>query len=130
MIDVKRKVALASCSGMSPNGLVSRVACSDTVEKSEHFISICMGATSADNEGFKKLMKKYPVIAVNGCESECVDKILGKIGVNPTITINVKELLDKSKLCPKNVSRLDEEDEKCVEVVKIKIEEIAETLEG
>jgi uncharacterized metal-binding protein len=63
----QKKVALAACSGMSPNGLITRAACSDTVENSENIISICMGATSADREGFRKLIKKYPIIAVNGC---------------------------------------------------------------
>ena len=65
----KNKVALAGCSGMSPHGLITRVACSDAVEESDNLISICMSATSADREGFRELIKKYPIIAVNGCEN-------------------------------------------------------------
>jgi hypothetical protein len=32
----KNKVSLSSCSGMSPYGLVSRLACADTVYESEN----------------------------------------------------------------------------------------------
>jgi uncharacterized metal-binding protein len=120
----ERKLALAPCSGMSPHGLVTRVACSDTVEKSDKLISICMGATSADREGFRNLIRKYPIIAVNGCEGSCVDKILEQKGVKVSKTINAMEVLNEENLSPNNVSRLDEEGERCVEALKRKIKEI------
>jgi uncharacterized metal-binding protein len=114
----KKKKALAACSGMSPYGLISRVASSDTNLESENTISICISATSADREGFRGLIKKYPVIAINGCEGMCVNKILGQRDVTPIHTINVKEELDQVNLNPSDVSRLDEEGERCVKVVK------------
>lgn len=46
------KIALASCNGMSSNGLVSRVAVGDCKKQNEDVISICMGSTSADVDGF------------------------------------------------------------------------------
>ena len=46
-----KKYALAPCNGMSPNGLVSRVATGDCKKENENVISICMGSTSADIEG-------------------------------------------------------------------------------
>ena len=45
------KIALAPCNGMSPNGLVSRVAVGDCRNENENVISICMGSTSADIDG-------------------------------------------------------------------------------
>lgn len=120
----EKKLALAACSGMSPHGLVTRAACSDTVENSGKIISICMGATSADREGFRDLIKKYPIIAVNGCEGSCVNKILAQKGVEVYARVNVMEILNKENLTPHNVSRLDVEGEKCVEVVKMRIKEI------
>jgi uncharacterized metal-binding protein len=120
------KVALAACSGMSPNGLITRVACSDTVENSKQIISICMGATSADREGFRKLIKKYPIIAVNGCEAACVDNILEGKGVKSKKSLNASALLREKKLNPTLVSRLDEEGEKSVKEVTIRIKEILE----
>ncbi len=53
----KNKIALAACSGMSPYGLVSRVTSADTVAETDNTISICMGATTADRDGFQNLIK-------------------------------------------------------------------------
>jgi len=119
----KKKIALAACSGMSPVGLVSRVAAADTREENENVISICMGATSADREGFRGLINKYPIIAINGCEGECVNKILAQRDVQPVKTINVLGELNQEGLKPTNVSRLDEEGERCVLVINKKIKE-------
>ena len=77
------KIALAACSGMSPYGLVARVTSADTVNEAENTISICMGATAADREGFRNLIKKYPIIAINGCDGNCTTKILNQKGVTP-----------------------------------------------
>ena len=96
----EKKLALASCSGMSPYGLITRVACSDAVEESDNFISICMGATSADREGFRELIRKYPIIALNGCEGSCVNKILDQKGIKVAKTINIKKELDKEDFKP------------------------------
>ncbi len=120
----KKKVSLAACSGMSPHGLITRVACSDIVEDSDNTISICMGATSADKGGFRKLIHKYPIIAVNGCKEACVNRILEGRGVNVSKSLNIMELTAENNLNPQNVSRLDEEGENCVKIVKKRIEQI------
>lgn len=52
------KIALASCNGMGPNGLVSRVAVGDCKNENENVISICMGSTSADINGENNPMLK------------------------------------------------------------------------
>jgi uncharacterized metal-binding protein len=69
------------------------------------------------------LIKKYPIIAINGCEGECVNKILAQRDVKPVKTINVLEELNKENLKPTDVSRLDEEGERCVQVIRRKIKE-------
>ena len=75
------KIALAPCNGMSANGLVSRVAVGDCRKENENAISICMGSTSADIEGKNnEMLKKYPIVSVNGCPNGCVNKILEKGG--------------------------------------------------
>jgi len=124
----RRSVALAACSGMSPGGLVSRVACEDVRVESERVVSICMGATSADREGFRGLIKKHPIIAVNGCQGECVNRILAQRGVKPVMTIKVQEELNQEGLEATDVSRLDEMGERCVECIKMKIKESLEEL--
>lgn len=78
-----QKIALASYDGMSPNGLVGRDACGDSRKTNDNIISICMGSTSADIEGKNnEMLKKYPIIAVNGCSGNCVNKILNSKGIN------------------------------------------------
>lgn len=122
----KEKIAVSPCTGMSPYGLVARVACSDTVNGNEDVISICITATSAESGGYKNLIKKYPIIAVNGCENACVGKILQQKGVKTARNLDIMKLLNEQDLKPSNVARLSEEDEKCVEAVKKKIKELLE----
>ena len=121
-----KKYALAPCSGMSPYGLITRAACADSVKERDDLISICMGATSADREGFRELIRKYPIIAVNGCEGSCVDKILKQKGVQVAKIINAQEELDLENLKPTDPVRLDGEGEKCVLILKEKINKLIE----
>lgn len=119
-----KKYALAPCSGMSPYGLITRAASTDTVKERDDLISLCMGATSADREGFKELIRKYPIIAINGCEGACVDKILEQKGVKVAKIINAQEELNLENLKPTDPVRLDENGENCVLVMKQKISEL------
>ncbi|AUB58055.1 MAG: putative zinc-binding protein [Methanobacterium sp.] len=114
----KKKIALAACSGMSPYGLVARVTSADTVDETDNTISICMGATSADREGFRNLIKKYPIIAISGCDGDCTQKILEQKGVKPAKNINVMEELNEAGLRPTDVCRMNEKGELCVKHMK------------
>ncbi|UTB32773.1 MAG: putative zinc-binding protein [Methanobacterium sp. ERen5] len=106
---------------MSPYGLVSRVTSADIVKETDNTISICMGATSADRDGFRNLIKKYPIIAISGCDGNCTQKILEQKGVNPIQNINVMDELNKKNLKPTDVSRMDDNGEICVEYMKDKV---------
>jgi uncharacterized metal-binding protein len=117
----KNKIALAACSGMSPYGLVSRITSADVVADTDNIISICMGATSADRDGFRNLIKKYPILAISGCDGDCTLKILEQKGVKPIQNINVMEELTKKNLKPTDMSRLDDNGEICVEYMKNKV---------
>ncbi len=117
----RSKIALAACSGMSPYGLISRVTSSDIVAETDNTISLCMGATSADRDGIQNLIKKYPIIAINGCEGNCTFKILEQKGVKPVQNINIMIELNKNNLKPTDVSRLDDNGEICVEYMKERI---------
>lgn len=121
------KVALAPCNGMSPNGLVSRVAVGDCRNDNENVISICMGSTSADVEGKNDgMLKKYPIVAVNGCPNGCVNKILKNKGIDVADTIAVNEILDGFEVSARDPFRLDDEAEECVKIIK---EELSKTIQ-
>ena len=120
------KIALASCNGMSPNGLISRVAVGDCKKEHDNVISICMGSTSADIEGKNnEMLKKYPIVAVNGCPNGCVNKILENKGIDVADTIVVNEILDEYEVSAKDSFRLDSEAEECVKIIK---EELNKTI--
>ena len=119
---MNEKVALASCNGMSPNGLVSRVAVGDAKKEDENIISICMGSTSADIKGENNAMlKKYPIISINGCNGECVNKILENRNIKVKKSINVGRVLENFEVRAKDPFRLDVESEECVKIIKNEI---------
>ena len=118
------KIALASCNGMSANGLVSRVAVGDCKKENDNVISICMGSTSADTEGQNdEMLKKFPIIVINGCDNGCVNKILSNRGIEVYKTIGVGDVLKEHKDFATDPFRLDSEGERCVEIIKNKINE-------
>lgn len=120
---MNNKIALAPCNGMSPNGLVSRVAVGDFKKEHENVISICMGSTSADIENENTpMLKKYPIIAINGCKNNCVNKILENKGIDVTKTINASDVLENHDVCARDPFRLDDEGEKCVKIIKKELE--------
>ena len=112
------KVALAPCNGMSANGLVSRVAVGDCRKQNDDVISICMGSTSADIEGRNdEMLRKYPIVAVNGCPNTCVNKILENKGIDVSGTVAVNEDLKDYQVSAKDPFRLDDEAEECVRII-------------
>ena len=116
------KIALASCNGMSANGLVSRVAVGDCKKENSNVISICMGSTSADIEGLNDdMLKKFPIIAINGCSNACANKILNNKGIEVSRTIGVGDVLSEHNAFSTDPFRLDDDGEKCVEIIKNKI---------
>ena len=119
------KIALAPCNGMSPNGLISRVAVGDLKKENENVISICMGSTSADIEGRNnEMLKKYPIVAVNGCSNNCVNKILKNKGIDVCTTLPVSEILDDFNVSAKDPFRLDTRGEECVKIIVEKLSKI------
>ena len=100
---ISDKIALAPCNGMSPNGLISCVAVGDLKKENGNIISICMGSTSADIEGRNnEMLKKYPIVAVNGCSNSCVNKILKNKGIDVRTTLQVSEILDDFNVSAKD----------------------------
>lgn len=119
------KIALASCNGMSPNGLVSRVAVGDCRKENDNVISICMGSISADISGKNnEMLKKYPIIAVNGCDGGCVNQILENKGIDVAETLGVGDVLANYDVSNDDPFRLDDGGEKCVKIIKEKLNEI------
>lgn len=78
-----------------------------------------MGSTSADIEGKNdEMLEKYPIVAVNGCSGGCVNKILENRGIAVAKTVAVGEILESFDVSSKDPFRLDDDGEKCVEIIK------------
>lgn len=114
-----KKIALAPCNGMSANGLVCRVAVGDLKKETDDVISICMGSTSADIEGKNtEMLRKYPIIAINGCANGCVNTILENKSIDVFKTVNASEILEECEVSAHDPYRLDDEAEECVKIIK------------
>ena len=88
-----------------------------------------MGSTSADIEGLNDdMLKKFPIIAINGCGNACVNKILGNKGIDVFRTIGVGDVLKEHKVSSSDPFRLDDEGEKCVEIIKNRINDEIKTI--
>ena len=120
---MEEKVSIASCSGMSAMGLIGRATSNDLATENENILSICITATSADNEKFADLIKKYPILAINGCSDECVNTILKSKGIDVEKTVNIDKIFESEDIETKDPSRLDAEGEKAVKKLKIIIKE-------
>lgn len=124
------KVALAACTGMSANGLVSRVAVYDAQKESDNIIHICIPSTAAEsNKLIKRIINKYPIIAVNGCENCCVNKILNNKNIKADETINVDKELENYEVRPINPARCGKREEIAIEHIKKILIEKANKLE-
>ena len=84
-----------------------------------------MGSTSADIEGKNnEMLKKYPIVAVNGCPNNCVNKILKNKGIDVCTTLPVSEILDDFNVSAKDPFRLDTQGEECVKIIVEKLNKI------
>ena len=122
---MNEKIALAPCNGMSANGLICRVAVGDFKKENETAISICMGSTSADIENKNtEMLKKYPIIALNGCGNNCVNTILESKGIDIAETINATDVLENCEVSAKDPFRLGDDGEECVKIIKKELEKL------
>jgi uncharacterized metal-binding protein len=115
---MSEKISIAACNGMSALGLVGRAVSNDLATENDNIVSICITATAADNKDFNDLIKKYPILAINGCSDSCANKILKSKGVSVEKSFNIDEILDEDNLKKCDPSRLDENGEKAVEALK------------
>lgn len=117
MIIMCEKIALSACNGMSKFGLVGRAVSSDLAYENQNIISICLTSTSACDEN-PDFLNKYPIIALNGCSNECVNKLLDNKESNVYKTINIMDFSNEKELEPGDVARLGEKGEKVVKELK------------
>ncbi len=122
------KVSIATCNGMSALSLIGRATCNDLATENDDIISICITATAADNGEFIDIIKKYPIIAINGCSDSCVNKIIKSKGVKVEKSFPIDKFLEKNNLKAGDPSRLDEDGEESVKQLKAFLKEKIESM--
>ena len=114
---MKDRISIAACTGMSNFGLISRAVASDLSVSENNINSICITSTAANDE-ISKIIEKYPIVALNGCSNECVNKVLRNKKIKVDKTIDAMDYANKNNLKPGEVARLGENGEKTVEKLK------------
>ena len=126
---MNEKIVLCACSGMNPRGEVSRVSVYDLSIEHEDIEYCCVVASGGNYQKFIELAKNNKVIAVNSCENCCPETILKTKDVTVEYNLNVSKLLKKHALQAECTVRINENDEKCVNIVKNEILKIKNELE-
>ncbi len=123
------KIVLCACSGMNPRGEVSRVSVYDLSVEHQDIEYCCVVASGGNFKKFIDLARKNKVIAVNGCENCCPETILKTKDATVEYNLNVKQLLKEHDLKPECTVRINENDEKCVKIIKNEILKIKNEIE-
>ena len=115
------KLVLCACSGMNPRGEVSRVSVYDLSIEYDDIEYCCIVASGGNYQKFIDLAHNNTVIGVNGCENCCPETILKTKDASVEYNLNVQKLLKENNMKAEYTVRINENDEKCVELIKKEI---------
>jgi len=116
----ERKVAVVACAGMDkPLGSVARATAFKVVEnlKPDSAVLVCIPPLVAGANPHPELIKKYPVITVDGCSERCATKIVAKNGGKIKGRVLVPQSVQKFGLNPKAAADIGVEGEKLAEKI-------------
>jgi len=119
------KVAIISCAGMDKAlGSVARACALKVVERlrPNETVLICIPPLVADVKPYSELIKKYPVILIDGCAERCATKIAAKNGAKIRGRVFIPQSVQKYGLKPNTASDIGPEGEELAEKIA---EEIA-----
>ncbi len=112
------KIALVSCSGLSPLGLVVRAASVELALENENIVAACITEYSAQSNNCSPILDDAKIVTITGCGDDCVGVILNEKDVGSVKNISVDSIVKAYDLNPLDAVRLDEDGEKAVEILK------------
>ena len=112
------KIALVSCSGLSPLGLVVRAASVELALENENIVAACITEYSAQPNNCSPILDDAKIVTITGCGDDCASVILGEKNVESIKNISADTVVKTYDLNPLDAVRLDEDGEKAVEVLK------------
>lgn len=112
------KIALVSCSGLSPLGLVVRAASVELALENENIVAACITEYSAQPNNCSPILDDAKIVTVTGCSDDCAAVILKEKDVDAIKNISADAVVKAYGLNPLDAVRLDEDGEKAVSVLK------------
>lgn len=112
------KIALVSCSGLSPLGLVVRAASVELALENENIVAACITEYSAQPNACSPILDDAKIVTITGCGDDCAGVILNEKDVESVKNISADVIVNAYDLNPLDAVRLDEDGEKAVEILK------------
>ena len=112
------KIALVSCSGLSPLGLVVRAATVELALENDNIVAACITEYSAQPNNCSPILDDARIVTITGCGDDCASVILAEKDVDVIRNISADAVVKTYDLNPLDAVRLDEDGEKAVEVLK------------
>ena len=112
------KIALVSCSGLSPLGLVVRAASVELALENENIVAACITEYSAQPNNCAPILDDAKIVTITGCTDDCASVILNEKDIKSVKNIAADAVVKTYDLNPLDAVRLDEDGEKAVEILK------------
>jgi uncharacterized metal-binding protein len=112
------KIALVSCSGLSPLGLVVRAASVELALENENIVAACITEYSAQPNNCAPILDDEKIVTITGCTDDCASVILNEKDIKSVKNIAADAVVKTYDLNPLDAVRLDEDGEKAVEILK------------
>ncbi|MDO5824208.1 putative zinc-binding protein [Methanobrevibacter sp.] len=112
------KIALVSCSGLSPLGLVVRAATVELALENENIVAACISEYSAQPNNCSAILDDAKVVTITGCGDDCASVILNEKDIETVKNISADLVVKTYDLNPLDAVRLDDDGEKAVSVLK------------
>ena len=112
------KIALVSCSGLSPLGLVVRAASVELALETDNIVAACITEYSAQPNNCSPILEDAKIVTITGCGDDCASVILNDKDVDVVKNISADVVVKTYDLNPLDAVRLDEDGEKAVEILK------------
>lgn len=112
------KIALVSCSGLSPLGLVVRAASVELALENDNIVAACITEYSAQPNNCSPILDDAKIVTITGCSDDCASVILKEKDVDAIMNIPADALVKTYDLNPLDAVRLDDDGEKAVDILK------------
>ena len=112
------KIALVSCSGLSPLGLVVRAATVELALDYDNIVAACITEYSAQPNNCSPILDDAKIVSITGCSDDCVSTILNEKDIEIIKNIDADSVVKAFNLNPNDSIRLDDDGEEAVKVLK------------